>query len=284
VDSICENIIATAGGSFDPKITPAAGVPTEISIKGEVINDFDYGTVGPEGIGSCGSPYQIDSPYGLDVSVHPYIVPSTRDPKSINMKLLGSIIYADANKRIKTTRGVLFGGTAYPSKGAKSTTIRDVAVWLPYMGGKPFVLTDCDDDPFIDFPSGCSYTVGDDREASPKTITDITLIGGGNPGRKYHSGIGSDWIQTNVEELKDTDDGRTEEDPRYGIDIFTPDDTGASVCYKYVDGIKTDEPLWPWPMQERIKAATERSLFDTADVRAEIEAVFGPIPEECIRK
>lgn len=284
VDSTCENIIATAGGSFDPKITPAPGVLTDISIKGKIIHDFDYSNVGGEGIGACATPHQIDEPYGLDVAAQPYLTPATRDPQSINMKLLGSIIYADMNKRMQTSPGILFGGTVYPSKGAKSTTIRDVAVWLPYMGGKPVVLSNCDDDPFIDFPGGCSYSVGDDRETSPKTVTDVTLIGGGNLGRGYHSAIGSDWIRTNVEELKDTDDGRTEEDPRYGIDIFTPGGTGASVCHRYVDGIKTDEPLWPWPMQERIKAATERSLFDTADVRAEIEAVFGAIPEECIKK
>ncbi len=190
------------------------------------------------------------------------------------MKLLGSVIYADASKRFKTTRGVLFGGTVYPSKGQKMTTIRDVAVWLPSGGGKPFVLNNCDDDDFDNQPGGCSYLRGDDRLKAPKTMTDITLIGGGNPGVKYISAIGSDWIKTNIEEI-------VEEYDNYGIDIFTDDGVGASICYRYVDGVLTNEPLWPWPMQGRIEAATDRSLWDTADVNAEIEAVFGPVPEEC---
>jgi len=280
VDSICENVIATAGGSHDVNITPGEGIPTEISIKGEIIPEYLY-VGGPEGIGSDGTPAQIDDPYGLDIAIAPYLTPATRDPQSINMKLLGSIIYADMNKRLKTTRGVLFGGTVYPSKGQKTTKIQDVAVWLPpkdLANGKPFILTDCDDDDFVNQPGGCSFLRGDNRLEAPKTITDITLIGGGTQGVQYISAIGTDWISTNVEEIVD------EFVDNYGVDIFTDDGIGASICYRHVNGVLTEEPLWPWPMQDRIKAATERSLWDTADVRAEIEAVFGPIPAECIKE
>jgi hypothetical protein len=73
--------------------------------------------------------------------------------------------------------------------------------------------------------------------------------------------------------------------------------TGANLCKRYVDGVLTSEPLWPWPMNERIKAATERAgrysgpcpgcsggftVERTAtDVTAEIESILGPIPSEC---
>ena len=49
------------------------------------------------------------------------------------------------------------------------------------------------------------------------------------------------------------------------------DDIGATIYYRYVDGELTDEPLWPWPMQDRIK--TELGI----DLMAELEARFGPI-------
>jgi len=37
-------------------------------------------------------------------------------------------------------------------------------------------------------------------------------------------------------------------------------DIGAEVLYKYVNGVKTSEPLWPWPMEDRIKAETGISV------------------------
>ncbi len=28
---------------------------------------------------------------------------------------------------------------------------------------------------------------------------------------------------------------------------------GARLTHRYVDGVLTDQPLWPWPMEERIQ-------------------------------
>ena len=52
-------------------------------------------------------------------------------------------------------------------------------------------------------------------------------------------------------------------------------DIGANICYRYENGILTDIPLWPWPMADRIKE--ELGI----DVMAELEQLFGPIPEKC---
>lgn len=72
--------------------------------------------------------------------------------------------------------------------------------------------------------------------------------------------------------------------------------TGATLCYRYVDGSQTSQPLWPWPMNERIKAASAmagryegpclgcvggRATRVPIDVTADIESIFGPIPSEC---
>jgi PKD repeat protein len=53
------------------------------------------------------------------------------------------------------------------------------------------------------------------------------------------------------------------------------EDIGANICYRYENGILTDEPLWPWPMQDRI--LQELGI----DVMQELEQMFGPIPAEC---
>ncbi len=56
---------------------------------------------------------------------------------------------------------------------------------------------------------------------------------------------------------------------------------GANLCYRYQDGALTREPLWPWPMNERILKATIDSGRAPVDVTKIIESLFGPIPAKC---
>lgn len=65
-----------------------------------------------------------------------------------------------------------------------------------------------------------------------------------------------------------------QDEARYGRGayFFVPDDSpmkgagrdgadiGAEVLYRYEDGVVTDQPLWPWPMEERVQADSERFL------------------------
>jgi hypothetical protein len=85
--------------------------------------------------------------------------------------------------------------------------------------------------------------------------------------------------------------------------------TGAQLCYRWVNRTITTTPLWPWPMNDRILAATASAgnaisnmvlnglnpcgpsaanctgvLGHTrlaTDVTADIEAIFGTIPDQC---
>ena len=74
------------------------------------------------------------------------------------------------------------------------------------------------------------------------------------------------------------------------------DHAGANLCHRYVNRVRTTTPLWPWPMNERIRAATamagnysgpcetcvgEHEVRTATDVTAEIEALLGPIPAQC---
>jgi hypothetical protein len=69
---------------------------------------------------------------------------------------------------------------------------------------------------------------------------------------------------------------------------------GARNCFRYQDGQLTTTPLWPWPMDDRIKQALQRSgigptLAGTAGlgyaantVTSEIVSRYGPIPSACL--
>ncbi|MGE5278306.1 MAG: hypothetical protein ACM3SU_15015 [Acidobacteriota bacterium] len=67
-----------------------------------------------------------------------------------------------------------------------------------------------------------------------------------------------------------------------GASIFAPGDKGgASLCYQYRDGVLTRTPLWPWPMNDRIKEAMVQAGREPVDVTKTIESLFGPIPAAC---
>jgi hypothetical protein len=65
----------------------------------------------------------------------------------------------------------------------------------------------------------------------------------------------------------------------------------ANICKRYVNGILTPEPLWPWPMDQRIKEAIDQAramqtsprspLLTGNSVTAEVQALFGEIPSQC---
>jgi hypothetical protein len=40
------------------------------------------------------------------------------------------------------------------------------------------------------------------------------------------------------------------------------DGEGARLTNRYVDGVLTDQPLWPWPMEDRIQAELGFSVTD----------------------
>ena len=47
------------------------------------------------------------------------------------------------------------------------------------------------------------------------------------------------------------------------------EDIGANIWYRYENGVLTDKPLWPWPMNERIRVAT--CMYDEGLTREECE-------------
>ena len=56
---------------------------------------------------------------------------------------------------------------------------------------------------------------------------------------------------------------------------------GANLCSRYQDGVLTNQPLWPWPMNQRIIDGLIQSGREPVDVTATVERMFGAIPEVC---
>ena len=77
-----------------------------------------------------------------------------------------------------------------------------------------------------------------------------------------------------------------------GRNVFDTGTTEASLCYRYNEGTRQTTPLWPWPMDERIKAALamagSKSLVGSAGngytantVTSEVVSKVGAIPAGC---
>lgn len=117
-----------------------------------------------------------------------------------------------------------------------------------------------------------------------RSVHNVARIGRGSP----NDVLGLTWEQQNI--LRLTSQGT------YSPWTNPLGATGANLCHKYVNGVRTTEPLWPWPMNERIKQATAtagayrgpcatctggRLVRTATDVTADIEALFGQIPSQC---
>jgi hypothetical protein len=78
------------------------------------------------------------------------------------------------------------------------------------------------------------------------------------------------------------------------INIFTGASGGATICKRYTNRVlSTTDNLWPWPMDERIKAAlavagssalagTAGTGYSAGTVTSEIVSIFGAIPSSCL--
>jgi hypothetical protein len=53
------------------------------------------------------------------------------------------------------------------------------------------------------------------------------------------------------------------------------------ICHRYVDGQLTNQPLWPWPMNQRIKDALVQSGRAPVDITQTMEELLGSIPQVC---
>jgi len=103
------------------------------------------------------------------------------------------------------------------------------------------------------------------------TVTNMTNIGGNVPS------ISSQWQQTNIVSGPNTSAIFSASENLF----VNSGNVGATICKRYVDGVLTQEPLWPWPMDQRIYDALQQAGKTPFYVTNVIEDMFGPIPSEC---
>jgi hypothetical protein len=72
--------------------------------------------------------------------------------------------------------------------------------------------------------------------------------------------------------------GRTLAEALKGKTIY---EVAPGTCYRYKDRVLTNEPLWPWPMTQRIQAALESARMPTRNVTTHIARTFGEPPPQC---
>ncbi len=135
-------------------------------------------------------------------------------------------------------------------------------------------------------PNGGSITtstfvnneVGYDRRDGSPTISNSVFLKNdtainGDQGHSYLDFWQNGSIGTNVSSTdKQVDPGYDVTKYGRGAYLFVPpnsplkhagqggSDIGANIIYRYQDGVLTNQPLWPWPMEDRIKAETGYSV------------------------
>jgi hypothetical protein len=186
--------------------------------------------------------YGVDHPYGI------FSVDGFRNDKSAKSKILGSIAYVRGNDRFAPRRVVFL-------EEIDSFEIANIVVYIEpgtHTATKRFGLYNLDS---LDIAVGLNLVA-----------RNLTGIGGAS------SSFESDWKKSSISEGTALNSV---------ANVFTST-SGANICYRYKDRALTTEPLWPWPMNQRIIDAMRESGRTVVDVTKTIESMFGPIPSACI--
>jgi hypothetical protein len=169
----------------------------------------------------------------------------TSSDKNARSKLLGSIAYLRSGDRFAASQGIFL--TKLDSLEISNT----VSYLQPgsHTGKRPFAL--------YNLQSGTGGNL---------VARNITAIGG--TGSSF---FGTEWKTSAVAQGSSMS----------GVPNPFTSSSAANLCYRYKNGARTSEPLWPWPMNARILAATAQSGRSPVDVTATIESMLGPIPSAC---
>jgi len=168
----------------------------------------------------------------------------TSSDKNARSKLLGSLAYVRASDKFQAAQGVFI--TKIDSLQISNT----VAYVEPgsHTTKKPFAL----------------YNL--------QTSTGLNLVANNLTGiGSAASYFGSDWKKSAIVQGTSLS----------GVANVFSTTTGANLCYRYHNGSLTTQPLWPWPMNQRIIDATTESGRAAVNVTQTIESMLGPIPSGC---
>lgn len=239
------------------------------------------------------------------------------DDKATNSKIIGSIAYMTGNElRVNGINGVDDAGFVI-AKVANYTVENSVSYFGGSMINQPFILSrwgswknntfyqavtlgGTTNDGVVPTTDNGHYYVTLDGGVSALLSTQqpIWPVNGGfvndggvrwwdrglmNNNAKDLTGIGtttSAFVSWNITETENGASSATAFGA--GQTLFNNDGTGAEICYRYENGVLTNEPLWPWPMEQRIVDAMAVAGRTPVNVTQTIIDMFGPIPPNCL--
>jgi hypothetical protein len=182
--------------------------------------------------------------YGVDQPYAIFGIDRADGSKIMNTKLLGSIAYVRASDRFHAPQLVF-------STKLDSIKVADTAAYVQpgsYADKRRFAL----------------YNL---QTATGVNLVAQNLTGVGGTASYY----GSEWKTSSI----------SEGSLLTSVANVFGTVSGARLCYRYKDGTLTNEPLWPWPMNQRILEATAQSGRVPVDITATIQSLFGTIPDAC---
>ncbi len=280
--ALLENSLITHDGISQPQ--------TYTSVGNQAVNFTNYGTYQSTFVG-------IDR---IDCAADPV---SPCPPKEANAKVYGSISYVPQSARLTSTNPSGTPSGYFPiglwQTGASNLTVRDFVSVIAnghsrFNDFRPFTLDRCPQ-------NGPTIGTCTSNPVVGNTAQRITSLGGNS--NVFHS----DWSVTNTS-VGNCVTGSSQNPCTGGntTAVQTPwqntSTNGARICYRSTNGVvDTSSPLWPWPMNDRIKDATSYAgAYNLAlgcpgctysgagptartetDVTAQIEALLGVIPSTC---
>jgi hypothetical protein len=198
-------------------------------------------------------------------------------PNDFDGLMLGSIFYAKSNANLaRMTGSSPSGGALMFGPGGRSggdMRFQDVV----------FVV-----DPHAPkFSAIKGVNVGARPSSHPSILTSVSTVAGLKDSIDVSNWSVSDFVHaTSLDGLN-----AAKANPWSGT-------AGANLCHRYVNRARTNTPLWPWPMNQRIKQATSVAgaysgpcqgcvggfpRRTAVDVTADIEDLLGAIPAACRR-
>jgi hypothetical protein len=187
--------------------------------------------------------------------------------ESSGNKVLGSISIASGMKQDGTP--MVWGETRPEPTTCWSTA--DLYNWPGYFSGFDAHLAGATmrDNLFQDILAwgngayGLSATITGDNASSNNRVNRATIFSNGlNPNRSpVYGGVGAGTREEDLAFFGSVENSNIE-NIYTGSGFTSMTGEGARLSTRYVNGVLTDEPLWPWPMEERIKAEWGISVTD----------------------
>ncbi|MPZ76506.1 MAG: hypothetical protein GEU77_08270 [Deltaproteobacteria bacterium] len=109
-----------------------------------------------------------------------------------------------------------------------------------------------------------TFHLGSLKEGSAKNLVANRLTGIGEG-----SWIHSDWKQTSIHQGSNLS----------AVPNPWTTTTGANLCFRYENGVRTTNPLWPWPMNQRIIDAMAGGT--PVNLTAVVQKLLGSTPASC---